>query len=438
MAGLQGRIQRVSIGAALCLVMLYPAVTLAATVSVDPNSTTLPNIGASSQVGLKIDNAAGVISAQFTVTYDPSIVRAISVNKTPPAGGCSVEITNGQCDTGPATGLRCDTSLSQDCGRCNGDSNIFCDDNGDCPGLTAPCNTGTCNNTIVNDVKIAISCSSALSGQVTFTPITFQGVGVGSSNLTISQCNLGAVLCTPVNGTISVLGPPTSTPSTTQTGTATRTVTQTATITSTPTTTGTPTITATFTIGPSQTPTHTPTATSTYTPTATPTITPTSTPTATPTHTPTVTPTRTPTSTPTTTATVTPTNTPTSTRTNTPLPTPRITSGNTSGSLQVIGNSAANATIQIFSTGPNGEIGGGDDELLGTSTSNSQGVFTVALTRSLIAGESIYPVDVTNGLTGLPVTVRSPAPIPTTTPFGAAALIILFGGGLWWRMRRSH
>jgi hypothetical protein len=56
----------------------------------------------------------------------------------------------------------------------------------------------------------------------------------------------------------------------------------------------------------------------------------------------------------------------------------------------------------------------------------------------LIAGESIYPFDVANELTGLPVTVRNLAPIPTTTPLGAAALMILLGGGLWWRVRRSH
>jgi hypothetical protein len=415
MTGLQGRIQRVGIRAALCLVMLYPAVTLAATVSVDPSSATLPDIGDSTQVGLTIDNAASVLSMQFDVTYNSSVVRAISVNKTPPAAGCSVTISNGECDTGPAIGARCDTSVAQDCGRCAApQTDTFCSTNGDCI-TSGACNTGTCNSAIVNNVKIAIACSSSLSGQLTLTPITFQGVGIGTSSVTISQCTLessgGTLPCsTPVVGSIEVLGPPTSTP----------------------------TITATFTIGPSQTPTHTPTVTATHTPTATPTNTPTSTATATPTHTPTATPTSTPTATPTTTATITPTHTPTSTRTSTPIPTPRITGGTTNGSHEVIGNSAANATIQIFSTGPNGEIGGGDDEFLGQGTSNSQGVFSVALTRSLVTGESIYPFDDTNDLTGLPVTVRSPAPIPTTTPFGAAALIILFGGGLWWRMRRSR
>jgi hypothetical protein len=442
MTGLQGRIQRVSVGVALCLAILYPVATLAATVSVNPSSTTLANIGDSSQVGLTVDNATGVISMQFNVTYVSSVVRAISVNKTPPAAGCSVAISNGECDTGPAIGARCDTSVPEDCGRCALDVNTFCNDDGDCIISGGVCNTGACNNTIVNNVKIAIACSSALSGQVTLTPITFQGVGIGSSALTIAQCTLeasgGTLPCTPVGGTIEVLGPPTSTPTTTQTVTTTSTATQTATITATPTITETPTITATITEGPSQTPTQTLTTTATHTATATPTVTQTTTHTATSTYTPTETATRTATATVTTTATVTSTNTPTSTRTNTPISAPRITSGNTQGSLQVSGTSAANATIQIYSTGPNREIGGGDDEFLGSAPSDPQGAFTVALTRGLIAGESIYPFDVANELTGLPVTVRNPAPIPTTTPFGAAALILLFGGGLWWRVRRGQ
>jgi len=104
--------------------------------------------------------------------------------------------------------------------------------------------------------------------------------------------------------------------------------------------------------------------------------------------------------------------------------------------MQVSGTSAANANIQIFSTGPDRAIGGEDDELLGSGTSNAQGTFVISLSRSLVVGESIYPVDVTNNITGPPVTVREIAPIPATTPLGVAALIALLGGGLWWRARR--
>jgi len=104
----------------------------------------------------------------------------------------------------------------------------------------------------------------------------------------------------------------------------------------------------------------------------------------------------------------------------------------------VSGVAAATVEIEIYSTGPDGEIGGGDDELLGSGTSNEQGLFTVSLSRGLIAGESIYPVDTTHGINGVPVTVREPAPIPATTPLGVLALIVLLGGGLLWRARRGR
>ena len=76
--------------------------------------------------------------------------------------------------------------------------------------------------------------------------------------------------------------------------------------------------------------------------------------------------------------------------------------------------------------------------MLGSGNSNAQGMFFIGLSRSLVSGESIYPLDTTNSLTGLAVTVRDPAPIPVTTPLGAAALIALLGGGLWWRARKSQ
>jgi hypothetical protein len=106
------------------------------------------------------------------------------------------------------------------------------------------------------------------------------------------------------------------------------------------------------------------------------------------------------------------------------------------GSTQVSGTSADSVGIDIFSTGPDGEIGGGDDEYLGSGTSSATGFFVITLNRGLVYGESIYPVDTTNGLTGSPVDVRDPAPIPVTTPVGAALLTLLLGGGLLWRARR--
>ena len=61
--------------------------------------------------------------------------------------------------------------------------------------------------------------------------------------------------------------------------------------------------------------------------------------------------------------------------------------------MQVSGSSAAGATVQIRSTGPDGEVGGGDDETLGSGTCSAGGIFVVSLSRALVDGESIYPVD---------------------------------------------
>jgi len=102
------------------------------------------------------------------------------------------------------------------------------------------------------------------------------------------------------------------------------------------------------------------------------------------------------------------------------------------------GNGAGNTTIQIFGVGADGQVGGGDDELLGSASSNGSGFFTVALSRSLVNGETIYPFDSGNGVTGNPVTVRSPLPIPTVNPIGAATLMLLLAGGLWWGVRRGR
>jgi hypothetical protein len=184
-------------------------------------------------------------------------------------------------------------------------------------------------------------------------------------------------------------------------------------------------------------PTSTPTEVSTDTPTEEPTESPTDGPTSTPTATATAsdTPEDTPTPSNTATATETPTasNTPTAsdTPTNTPIPAPQITGGASDGSTAVNGTAAANANIEII-TVPGGEV-------LGSATAGSDGRFFVALNRPLNAPEEIQPSDTTNGLFGNVVSITAPpAAIPAVDPIGAAILIILMAGGLFWRVRSAR
>lgn len=362
-------------------------------ISIQPQSPTptIANVGGTTAVNLSINDATGVQAGQFTITYNSAVIAATTV-----ANGTVI------------------TSL------CNSPSTSF-------------------NIAIPGQVSLAFACVDPMSsGTGALFTITFQGQAVGTSGVSVSTCSLneGGMGCTTTDGAIQVLGPPTPTPSVTGTATETATETATATTTATATITSTPTLTPSYTEGPSPTPTQTPTNTPTHTPTPSPTATPTNTPTATASSTFTATPTHTPTGTPTNTATQTFTRTPTSTPTSTPIPTPRISGGATRGSSEVSGSAAANVAVAIYGTGPNREIGGGDDEFLGSGNSSGSGSFVIGLTRSLVAGESIYPLDTINDLSGVPVTVREVAPIPATTPFGVATLITMLGAGLWRRSRR--
>jgi hypothetical protein len=359
--------------------------TAAVTITI-PSGSTIAMAGANTQVTLTIAGTAtvpppGITAFDLTLNYDSSIVTALSAAL--PASGDAAN-----CD--PPTSFEMS------------------------PGV----------------FNISLVCpTNQLNADGNLVVVNFQGNATGFSTVTLAQCSIDedAVGCTSVPGDITVLGPtstttPTSTvaPTNTNTPTASVTPTQTNTFTLAPTGTSTPT----FTITPTATNTFTapPSATSTPTPTATSSST--TTPTATITHTSTVTP----------------------TVTNTPIPTPRITSGTTEGSTRVFGVGAGNVpqgSLRIFGTGPNGTPDGcsGDDELIGTGGTSPDGIFNdgsegIGLTRALVGNERIQACDFANGLVGPPVLVTGgpPAPIPTLTELGAAALAALLALALVWRM----
>jgi len=242
-----------------------------------------------------------------------------------------------------------------------------------------------------------------------------------------------------VDGAITIVTP-TETPTQTPTGTPTESPTPLPT--STPTSSQTPTSTPTETNTPlpTATPSETPTITSTFTPSSTPTLTSTPTETATftasstPTETPTVTPTVTPSTTPTTTAT--PTVTPTRTPTSTPTPrSPVITGGATVGSERIFCVASPNIgapNIEVYSAGPNGivENGGGDDELLGTGSTNAfgecrnGGMPGIPLSRPLVAGEVVFVLDTVNDLIGQAI-VRLEAIAPVVSTLGMIFLVAM-------------
>lgn len=249
-------------------------------------------------------------------------------------------------------------------------------------------------------------------------PLTVSSPLAASGPVTVGLSTVAGQL------TINGVTPPTNTPgASTPTNTVAPSTPTNTVAPSTPTNTVQPTTAAptnTNTAGPSATPTNTPTNTSSPTITNTPThtLTPSSTPTST--TTPTVTPTRTNTASPTI----------TSTPTNTPIPTPRITGGASFGSNVVSGIGAGNANIEIR-TSPGGEV-------LGSAVSGANGNFVVFLNRALQDEDAIQPFDTTNGLAGPIVQIDAPpAPIPAVDPIGAAVLMILLAGGLFWRLRRS-
>ncbi len=245
-----------------------------------------------------------------------------------------------------------------------------------------------------------------------------------------SDVNGNDVPVTCVNGTLTVLAPPSNTPTITPTDT--------------PTDTPTPI--------PTNTPTNTPTITQTPTITLTPMIssTPTSTPTNTPSSTPTLslTPTATLTVTATLTRTPTLTSTPTSTVTQTlpPTPTPTcgppvITGGAFGGSTLVVGQACPNIPspdleirCNVGSPGCTASAGvtapTGTSMLIGSGGSNAAGAFSIPVSPALTEGESIFACDTTREVCGPVIIVtRGPAPAPAMSTGGmaglAAALLIL-------------
>jgi hypothetical protein len=291
--------------------------------------------------------------------------------------------------------------------------------------VVSSCNQPVVNLTVPGRVTITLACTTPVSGSGTLFTINFQGVANGVSPLTFSataevpngcQLNEGDPSCEPSNGQITV-GPqqPTSTASATPTASATVTATATATATSPPATaTATGTVTDTPTTGPSAT------ATQTGTFTATPTVT------STPVNT----------FTPSATATASPTRTITATATATPVPTPRITSGAVGGSTRVFGSGAPNIAapgIEIVAENGNEVIGTGGTSGAGTFTDGLPGI---GLSRALVAGERIFPRDTQNGLVGPTITVgpQPPTAIPTLNQYGSAALGLVLGLLLLWRL----
>src|SRR5262249_53330162 len=176
-------------------------------------------------------------------------------------------------------------------------------------------------------------------------------------------------------------------------------------------------------------PTNTPANTFTTAPTGTPTTTPS--PTNTRTNTPLATGTGTPANTPTAANTQTPTHTVTVTQTQAPTPTPSpsapvITSGVFPGSTVAFGHGAPNIPnpqLEIWSAGANGiaENGGGDDVRLGTGGTDAAGNFDVALSRALVPGDRIYPIDRQHQLVG-PVVVVASGQVPDLNVWGAGLL----------------
>ena len=73
---------------------------------------------------------------------------------------------------------------------------------------------------------------------------------------------------------------------------------------------------------------------------------------------------------------------------------------------------------------------GPDDNLIGQGGTNSSGVFTITLTRPLVAGEEIYALDTCEGVPpgqlGPIIIVVRPAPAPVMSP----AMIVVLAASL--------
>ncbi len=374
MARLQRGTHHAVVGAVALLLAL--TASAASAVQVDlPDDAAIASVGATTAVNMTIGANTGVLAGEFNFTYDATIVTTSPGNVAP--GG----VLPGGCNLAP--------SVSEVAG--------------------------------VGSVTIGLACTQQLTGAGTLFSITFQGVANGVSALTFTtvepnipngcKLNEGTPTCEPDNGQITVGPPPPS-----ATPTATTTVTLTATVTGT--------ATDTATASPTGTSSSTPTASSTATVTSTQTATGTPTHTQTPSQTATVTGTATASATATTTATA----------TSTPVPTPRITGGGTEGSTRVFGTGAGNIPSPLL------EIRTEGGELLGTGGTDAGGSFNdgsagIGLSRPLVSGDRILPIDTQNGLSGPVVAIGGPpAPIPTVNHFGAAVLAALLASALIWRL----
>ncbi len=386
---------------ALSSVTVLAATAHAVTVVLNPSSALIPMVSATAPVAIHTnDDTTGVSGFSIGLTFDPTIVHITTV-----AQG-SLVVADPSCTFIPnpdnATGKLC----------------------------------------------IQVACATSLSGSGDFATITFQGQGVGTSNLVFSsagctgtsppangcQFNEGNPACTPTDGSVAVLG---ASPTSTNTPLLTQTPTTSPTLSFTPT--RTPTLTPTNTGPPAATPTQTstasftPTVTITSTPsvTLTPSISPTQTATLVPSVTGTATSAPTQTPTPSITATRTPSLTPSSTPSPTPIA-PIITSGAVDGSTRVFGHGAGNvATLQIFNAGPDMVPGGGDDTLIGTGKTDPGGNFNdgqdgIAVI-ALVAGEKIFAFDADHNVAGPVVVVAPPNAVPTLGSWGGAALGLSLG-----------
>ena len=336
-----------------------------------------------------------------------------------PAGGTTT--IEGTLDSDPNTTFRLDFYASAACDPSNfGEGQTFIGSAMVKTSVMGAMPECTADFTGMNAIVLSATVSA---GQF----ITATATDPNNNTSEFSQClEVPVPTATPTETpTATATSSPTDTPSVTPTQTPTNTPTDTATPTNTPsgTATRTPTNTPTETL----TPTNTPTQTTTRTPTTT--FTPANTPTQT--GTPTSTATGTPTRTPTSTGTITRTPTQTPTRTPTPTPTPIvpiITKGAQGGSTQVSGTGVPNKTncIQIVDCGNDNICGNGDDVVLGTGSTDASGNFVITVSPPLVGGHKIFPRDMCDMVTGVPVVVALPVTAPALTP----VMIVLLGAAL--------
>ncbi len=126
-----------------------------------------------------------------------------------------------------------------------------------------------------------------------------------------------------------------------------------------------------------------------------------------------------------------------------------MTGGVVTGSTRVFCQGAANVLnplLEIWSGGPNGLVDGGtgDDQLLGTGSTDAQGNCQsspgIGLSRPLIQGEVIFAFDQQNNRLGPPVVAMGNLPVPTLGGWGRLGVVLsLLTLGVWslWRRRRG-